>query len=345
MIAAPTQRQRQPKRRSGNEKQPRLPKKPLESLPVARIITEPAEPPEKRRPQEDEEVQEAAVSQEPKEYRRREKPPLDQLPELEDDDSPRRRRKRLRFQAGEWRGVHLGLTLLLATTVVAVVGVLLFFCLGIALVGILSGHARPDASPAGTLSAVGALALMTIIAGLVIVLDWVVALVGLGFCVTAPARNGAKALAIGTLAVVGLGLLLSIGSTVAGRMHPQTAPPLSPLDHPTASGRLLLDAVRGLLAVAGSVTFLLFLRAVAVCLREDGIVSSIHLLLGIIGAEVALGVLTQILVGTMGGSAPGSLPGGAILIVACVALLLGLIIAVWYLVLLLQVRAAVGRRL
>jgi MFS family permease len=216
--------------------------------------------------------------------------------------------------------VYIGLILMVLAFVVGVVGI---FAVGGAMVA-----ANPG--PGG---GAGALGLMAVVLGLVILLvlaGSITGLVGRFFCLAIPERVGAaKPMIIISviLEVVALGasVLNNANSLAGGRILPLAA-------------SAILTGVGAVLSIVSAILFLLFARSVATYIRRYELADKAMSVLKLWGACVACyiaGLVIMLLGGAMAGAAgPGA--GGGMMAGACIGSILMLVTLVIALIALVQ---------
>ena len=210
-----------------------------------------------------------------------------------DDDPERRERQRARARAGQLRRASLGLMLnfIAGCLTLGALAVLLLF------------------------SVIGAFTVVNrdllALAGLPGLAAWIVAGVGLGFCVAGPRKNGALGLAIATAAVAAAHLVFlmvivfgerSFDVPGVGRLPLRSGPDwsgmvtkLTYLAHFTEAVRGTLDwmaLLAGLLELAGMILLLLYVRALALSVKEPSLAG--RSLIAVIGLPCAMGALILI---------------------------------------------------
>jgi|SRR5207302_2590669 len=157
------------------------------------------------------------------------------------------------------------------------------------------------------------------------------------FCLFAPSKNNAKTLATTALVLSGATILLNVVGLLIGPF-------------------LLVAMLTGL----GSLfVFLLFLRAVARCLRDWSLEGSAKNLIIMYAATVAgefiliimaliLGLGGLLRAGGQNAAVPGDGPGAGTYVLGClgcVEIILGITSFIWYIVLLVQTRNAISHHL
>jgi hypothetical protein len=268
---------------------------------------------------------------------------------------PPRRRKRQRNNASGWEGVFSGLGFVLASLGVTAV----FFLVGICGTMATFEAARRDFSDGtaqpgpGTAIAAGGLTLLIVLGWVAGISIYGLMITGHLFCLTAPAKNGARALAYLTLLLALADVFLSLGGQFLG---------LSLAAVPPTAGMTVFLIVCELVAlapwvctVAHLLVFLLFLRAVALGVEAYSL------------AETLVGVMIVFAVGSvvyLGSSAVAVVVGSELILLQAVrgeldltsasdvGLVIGLIggvgfliwlaAMIWYINTLFHVRHAVG---
>lgn len=293
----------------------------------------------------------------------------------EDDDLPRLRRRPSRT-GGDWRKVRAGITFVLAAVFVMLASWLVLMCAGALFVGgiasVASSESRPGQPPemGGLVAGFAGGILLVLLAGALGFVSKALEITGMVFGLFVPARHGAKGLAIAALVLsVGALLMNCGGSSVSGFSSAGSSPsynsgggaggsgpPSSGGGGGAGSAISLLSTV---LTAANWIVFLLYLRAVALCLHEEGLAASVLYLLiaSIIGGVIMAGLIVLLIVLAVGailsmfnpnsGAAAATLEGvGIVAIIAIAAIALLMIgLYIWYVMTLFQVRAAITSHL
>jgi hypothetical protein len=268
---------------------------------------------------------------------------------------PPRRRKREHRSPSGWEGVFSGLGFVLASLGVTVV----LFLVGTCGTMVTSGAAASQVSGdnpqpgAGTAVAGGGLILLTVIGWLGLAGIHALVITGHVFCLSAPPKYGARALAYVTLLLAILNVLVSLGGQFAG-LSVTAVPPAA---GPTASFMVAQVLALGpwVCTLAYLLVFLLFLRAVALGVEAYSLAETV------VGVMIIFGLGSLVYLGTMAVAiVTGSelvlvlaIQGGLDLdTVSTLGLLLGIVGALgflvwlgamlWYINTLFQVRHAVG---
>lgn len=291
----------------------------------------------------------------------------------EEYDDRRRRRRKPPGTRNEWAKVRTGVTLVLSGVFTLLATALLSCCAFGVVVGVLAGSvsqaARNRGNVGGALgTSLGLFIAVCVLAGLGVLIMFGLTGVGNIFCIAAPRKKGAKALAITSSALVGATVLLLVISITVVVLSGALA----------ASNRsvqglqgLLAGSLVGLILYFLSVlawfsqiiTYQFFLRSVSVILQRTGLTSAITWMIGVGGAAILvyiLGMAVQLVSGigaaratafSRGGSsandlastggALGGLLGGAL---TCFGAILYLTWFVWYIVTLFMVRGAISAR-
>ncbi|MGH9677909.1 MAG: hypothetical protein ACRD36_12465, partial [Candidatus Acidiferrum sp.] len=182
-------------------------------------------------------------------------------------------------------------------------------------------------------------------------------------CMAVPNKPGTslRTLAVTTFGLVIAGTGLSVLSTILGFLMGFGPAAFGAFGATAGSGAGAIAAIGanllgGLCGIAAFITFILFLRAVAVAVRRKELGKSLFTFLMVTvggGAFVAIALIAAVAVtglgvwsaGNAGPSAgPGAaLAGGMIMFVGlfCLGLVFGLALFIWYIILLLRTRAAV----
>jgi predicted Zn finger-like uncharacterized protein len=310
----------------------------------------PAAPP----PADDDDALDDDAEEEERPRRRRQ--PIDEDEGEEEEERPRRKRS----ARADWARVRNGITFVLIAICI-VIGAGIIAGVGTAIIGMGAAAAmapsaagRPTAAPvvaAGTgfLALIGFTALLNLAAQ-------VLTLVGYIFCMAAPQKHNARTLAIttvgfaaGSLAMGLLGGILAIssGMGVAGLNMGMVG-----------SGPVwILSLISNALSLGKYFTFLLFIMAIARCIRDYALEKSAKTLtilsgVGLVGAVIWF-VLSIAFVGMAAASAMSHAPGtspsaaantGALAMLACSCgmAILGIVIFVWYIIVLVQARGALA---
>jgi hypothetical protein len=191
---------------------------------------------------------------------------------------------------------------------------------------------------------------------LAIVVSLILQITGYGFCMAAPPKHGARALAITTfglaigslmLTVAAVGINLALGGALgAGMGNPMAL----------GAGQTLgsiVNLIANLMSFAGLIVFLFFLRSVAISLRNQGLTQTVQYLL-ILGAVMFVGGiamlgLSMFVVAGAAAVAPGQPRaagdafagmGALMLVCMCAEGILALVWFFWYVGTLVQVRGA-----
>jgi hypothetical protein len=298
--------------------------------------------------------------------------------EDEDDRLPRRRRRRRRPAGGtaaEWMKVRFGLTFILASVGVSLLGFLVcgvgVLATGSGAFGMFSSVAQNRPVGEEHAMAVGGGLLLMGGACAIFLVSWGLSLTGQVFCLFAPPAHGARVLAIISLSLTGLVVALALFGGLLGSLGPRTvqyqlssssnmsAPP-PPVVTPAAGAGSDLSGVRGLIQFAQWIVFLFFLRAVAQGVRRPELARGVVALVISIGVGVAAsfvlfcggvalaGTLLLTALRNQDPSAVWQQAGGT----AVVALIVGGLIVmvwlglwIWYVILMFQVREGIGRYL
>jgi hypothetical protein len=292
----------------------------------------------------------------------------------EDDDyrSSRKSRMRRRGLSADWGRVHRGLTLVLASVICQILLTIVIVIIAVAVVGMAFAAAAPG--PGGAPGGAGKIAGAT--AGVVImgILAIVGSLVALGlkitghyFCLPSPEAYGARALAMTTLilAVVQVGCtfvqwiitIITLGAAGLGNVG-------NPMAFGAASNVLatIVNWIGILAGIGLFFVFLFYLRSLALATGNTGLARSVVTFMIV----VLVGPVVLVLLSCIGGfvmaaagaaaAAPGkgggpANPGAGLAAmgamgIVCVGIwvlaLLGIFI--WWIMLLVQTRAAVGNQ-
>jgi hypothetical protein len=215
----------------------------------------------------------------------------------------------------------------------------------------LQGRANPDLSD---LIALGAGFLVQIGIGVIGYLVFQgLYLAGMIYCTSAPRKHDAR-----TMAQIALGL--HVGSLVLfvvlfligfSQGFTQAAGG-QPFGQPAEGGvnvlGTIMQGISNFLGLAGTITFLLFLRATALGVESPGLAQSISYLIGVAVAFglCLFGMMGLTLLAGGGAPRPGARADGLASMTAgcgCLFIILALTFVIWWLVTLFQVRGAVDR--
>jgi hypothetical protein len=233
-----------------------------------------------------------------------------------------------------WRKVRSGITLIWIGTLISIGMAILAVCGGVALAGIAAQGAL--SAPGGGSDWIVAMFIFVGVAVIGNVLIHVLKLVGHVFCLWAPAKRHAKPLAIACLVLFALGfglqmlgwiVTLAEGGGFGGVGFLETG---------------LLNYGGQAIELIEIVVFLVFLRAIARCIRDRRLAESCRSLIMLAGAVVLLvigmfGVLFAIEKG-------GSTDMAPIAVLGCMCMIggLGLVALVMYIILLSQMRTSLA---
>jgi predicted Zn finger-like uncharacterized protein len=273
---------------------------------------------------------------------------------------------------GDWPKVRSGITLVLISVVITIVGHVVGaiggVVLGFAALGAMRQGAGPGGVPAGgqvpaVVPPTGGVLALTLITGVIELGAQVTALVGYILCRLVPPKHGARRLAGIVVLLASLGILLALAANVYQLARGVPGVGGNPQKLEFSSNPLSMISL--LVSLGLVFIFLWFLRAVARCLHERLVASNVKYLIvlagltivGFIGMYVltwafagdirALGEQQQ-RAGAAGGAPPNlSSMGGMFAIAgcACVDGILTLAMAVWYIIILVQTRSAIEKRL
>jgi predicted Zn finger-like uncharacterized protein len=267
-----------------------------------------------------------------------------------------------------WKKVRSGLNFIVISIYVLLgaigVGILGFCGLWVFLMaGAASTAPSGPGGPAGFLA--GGFAGAAILMGFLWLLGFAstcLRITGHVFCLSVPSKRGSglKGLAIATLATSIAHIVLSLLDTFASIVSVGMAG-FSPFGVGSMTGlHMMLILAAGVCSLAWFVVFLLFLRGVAKAVKQSSLAGSIVsymisvgvyigvfiLFAGIVIAVAGLGALSM---ASSGSARAGASAGMAIVIMVlafeCFALLAGLALFIWYIVILHQVRGAVDEYL
>jgi hypothetical protein len=308
----------------------------------------PAEPPAPPLPKmEIEEDEERAVTRKPRrktfedhddsDQEREEPDEPEWEDELEEDrPAPRKRKGR----KGEWRKVRTGLTLILIGIFTQLVA-LLFIVIGLIVVMGGIANAGPQGGGPGPGANAGLVGggLVMCVGGIMIFGAFITSVIGNIFCVYVPPLNGARALAITSLILIGLSFLAACG----GGVYNATS---NPGRGGGAGGANPFSGIGNLLSLAQMVVFIFFMRQSAVTLREHGLARRLifFLVYSAVAVVASIAMIVVVVFSAInlvagGGAGFGGAALGGLIVVGL--LLLGMFI--WYIVSLFMMRAAITR--
>jgi predicted Zn finger-like uncharacterized protein len=338
------------------------------------------EPPAKRPSKAEEERDEVRPSRRPaarEEEERVQERPRRKRRELDDEDRPRRKwaeedeeeddledrlRRSSRAPRGSrtaWRKTRTGVTLVLIGVFTQIAAYALII---VALIMVVAGAASAASAirsggsagaPAGVFGGLG----MLCCSGVLLLASFILSVTGNVFCVFTPALNGAKILAIISLALISLQVLFAIIGGIAGGMAGAQAGAASssmgggpgPAGPPAMPGSNAFGLIGNFIGLAQFIVFLVFLRQCAVTLRERGTARSILFLIictGVVVVVSAILVFALILgalavISSGGGGATGFGAGAIIGLIIILLMALGML--VWYIISLFQIRGAITK--
>ncbi|HLW65789.1 MAG TPA: hypothetical protein VKS79_10755 [Gemmataceae bacterium] len=248
-----------------------------------------------------------------------------------EDDRPRRRRGPREDMRGKWPIVMWGVTLELIAIFLGILGMLVMF---------LGGAVAGASLARGSLGGAGGGGVIVLIGALMLGGQGILRMVAYGLCIASPMRTGARVFAILALVFSLLSAAGYFGGIVIGHSRENFG-----------------QTGGGLFSIVAWFCFLFCLRAIAVALREDGIVEEIKMLmvwLGIfIGCCFVMGFFSCLLGGVLfagaaGSRDPDSAAGGmAVLgLLSCfffvVIAIFAVVLFVKYIIILFRVRSAVA---
>lgn len=280
--------------------------------------------------------------------------------EDEEELRPGRRRPRrsARGDVRDWQKVRTGVTYALISVFAGITMVIVVFCagfaFGVALFSSMGGSGGQPPGPGAMTTSAGALAAIVVL-GMIGALAWRgLAIVGNIYCLAAPAKHAARVFSLICLGLMVGGTLFYVLSQVlqlagGGFGRAAAAGPFGGGAASTAGG--IVGLVGTILESAWFILFLLFLRAVCLAMREEGLARSVLFLLFVVLATVlSMGIILVAVVATAAGAAGGAFgpnsnagAGLGILVLAggCLFLVLFLASLIWYIVTLFQVRGAI----
>jgi predicted Zn finger-like uncharacterized protein len=330
-----------------------------EDLPVAPLLDDEPEPmPRRSAPREPEEdLEEEPVVPRRKPARRRqedeEEAPDDS--EQEEDYAEEEEAAYRPVRSADWGKVRTGIGLVLLSVCI-LIGMIVAVVIGGIVAGIAAAAAARAGPGAGAAAGARGTIVLTVIVGILGLAADGTALAGYVLCLNAPAKNSARTLAIATLVLAGAGLLLTGVDFVVGLVGGGHAAA------PAAASAGPLRLIAGLVSMVKFFVFLFFLRAAARCLKARAQVDNIRNLMILYGAALA-GFLIMVVLALVavagvfaaGPPQPGAPPApnaaaagiGAMFLTgcACIDVVLLLAGAIWYIVILVQMRAVIGNRL
>lgn len=259
-----------------------------------------------------------------------EPPEEEEEPSEEEEERPRK----AKGNKAAWRKVRTGLTIILVTVAVGfALGSLL--AAASAAIGAAAG-ANPQQPPQPS-------PLVATVGPILGTLLQISNMIGLAFCAGAPAKRGAKTLAIVALSLAALGLLLDLAQVALNLT--ETPPPAGDKTSPQPAMGGLLGGFGIMIGMFHFIVFLLFLRAVALILGRDGLGTSLVINMVLVGLCVLL--VGVVVVGAFVGLAGGSGKAGGFIAVAggaCLLLIFMFAAGIMYLVNLTKVRTAVSEK-
>ncbi len=267
-------------------------------------------------------------------------------PRWEEDDEDYEIRPRPRRQGGNWRLVRVGVTLQLISVCLLLLA-MAALVIGMAIMSITLVSAMQNKQAAGAAGAGVDFLFLVGLAVVVILVAYVLSLIGYVFDIWAPARNGAKMLAISTLVLAGFGFLLGCLSPFLGAAAGQAA--LNPAAASGAGFVLLIFSY--LLGVIQHFVYLFFLRALAQCLKCSSLEENIRNLIifngAVVGLYIVLVALSIALTGGVGAKPGAEMSGYDIVIgcFGCIDIILGIVALVWYVRALNETRGEITYRL
>jgi len=277
-----------------------------------------------------------------------------------DDRRPRRRRPRT-----NWPRLRQGITLVLASwlvligsVIVAIIGGMLIACAGAPALNKALASGGPGNKPGNVgssgFAALGGLAMLVVVFAIPFLFQTLKVL-GYVFCLSAPRKHAARILAIVTLSLGGAALACFLLGTCAGGLGGFSTAGRGLIGNSAGVLSILFGLLRGVLVLAEYIVFLFFLRAVCLAVDDEfqasrvvafmvGIVAFICVtLVSIFGLPIIMRAMVDIS-GNAGGQ---GLTTAGYLALAWFGILglafLGMV--GWYIVLLFQVRAAIGDRI
>ncbi|HEV3117170.1 MAG TPA: MJ0042-type zinc finger domain-containing protein [Gemmataceae bacterium] len=314
-------------------------------------------PPEDEDEEEDETEADDYEDEEEEERPRRRRRPIDEDEDEEEEGRPRREGRTV-----DWVKVRQGITFVLIAICVAIGGALV---VGIAGAVITMGAAAGAAGAAGGgRPPIGAVAVagggMVAVVGLnvlVQIVAEVLTLIGYVFCMNAPQKYNARTLAVTTVVLAGANLAFTLLALLFAFTSGLGLAGMRGLGF--SGGAAIMNMIAAACNLGKYFTFLLFLIAVARCIRVRSLEKSTRNLtilsaVGIAGTLVWF-ILTVVVVGATaagavagGAGGAGAAMGGGLMAIAacgCIMLVVGLAIFVWYIVVLAQTRAALSNYL
>lgn len=270
-----------------------------------------------------------------------------------------------------WRKVRQGINYIILSVWV-LLGQFGFSIIGGMVAGIAGASAMSSAKTGG--QAVGAAAtagagviIVMVIALLIGLASQALSVVGRVFCLNVPPGRGGglKNLAIASLGLYAGALVFQyLGNIISWAQLGFGAggSPFASIGSGIAG--MSVGGIGALLAIAGIIVFMLFLRAVALAVKARQVANGIKTWLITMAISTGVGILLMIVgfaiagaamfsaLGGGGGSPPSSgaaagLAGGALLMgaVGCILGVMALALFIWYVIILFQVRGAIDRYL
>jgi hypothetical protein len=229
-----------------------------------------------------------------------------------------------------WQVVRYALTLeyiAMVIMVCAYAGMLLMQC--------VAGMANPGAGPGGGQGALLFVGCLALVLALGILGAFILMIVGRCMACLVPAESGAKGLAIGSIASIGLAVVLGMALVVAAFSTPGS---------PQSTVLLLaLLIATVLVALAAHILYLLFLRGVAVYLGNRSLAGRViaYLVASLVLLVVSVGIFFLLIRAMM--VMPGRDPRGIQIMMNLVQGVVGLGMMGWYVNLVAQVRDTVAQ--
>jgi hypothetical protein len=275
-------------------------------------------------------------------------------PGLGGDEKPEPKRP---IPSANWRRVRRGFTFLLASALAYVGAILLYVGSGACMSAVLFAAPRMERTETMMMGVyvLVAMCLLGLLTGCVL------GIIGLSLSLAAPWTHGAKTLARATLALVLVGLLLTLTSFVVnaatgGFMYVDDTP-VQP-DWLRSIGHLVGLVVLGLTFIA-LFTFGFYVRAIAFSVGARSLARSAKgwiILLGIVAilAVLATGAIvlfqdqlaggggSTAVAGSGGSTTVATWSGPAGLLLGCGFGIVALVLAIWYVILLAQARTAIS---
>ena len=262
----------------------------------------------------------------------------------EDTPAARMRKKMIGGMSG-WSNAGTGVRLMWLGQMTLLILMITIFLGGWIARWVLELAGPPDESSLAVLAT--SILIIEIVILIAMAVGCILTLVGQTFCFGAPAAKGARLFAILSLAMILLGVVTIVfGSMTAGVGLAVLA---------NAGVGAIMGAIVAVLGtimiLAGYVLFLFFIRAVGICLKQEGLIHGAYGLMFTMGFLIAVQIIGAIILNATGSTAvAGSVRDGkpvvqdtitGATIFGCFVGILGFIVWIWFIVLLGQTRNAI----